>query len=46
MRAYNNEYKATNWKNCTLQKYLNEEFYKTIDEAHRNKIQVTKNAPL
>jgi hypothetical protein len=37
-RAYNDEYVDITWENCTLRKYLNNDFYNTFTASEKNQI--------
>ncbi len=37
-RAYHDAYKDTTWADCSLRKYLNDEFYSSFNEADQSRI--------
>ena len=41
-REYNEEYESITWENCTLRKYLNNEFYNKFNEEEKSLIVKTK----
>ena len=41
-REYNEEYESITWENCTLRKYLNNEFYNQFNEEEKSQIVKTK----
>jgi tetratricopeptide (TPR) repeat protein len=41
VQAYNDEYIAITWEECTLRKYLNTEFYDTFSASDKNQILTT-----
>ena len=41
-REYNEEYESITWENCTLRKYLNNEFYNQFNEEEKSQIVKSK----